>query len=68
METVVKGCFFMDTCILHRGAPGLNEVVELGPNCSNIVGPQKSTSAKIRIGISHINPLIIKPNKVGISP
>ena len=31
------------------------------------VGPQKSTQAKIRIGISHINPLIMKPNKVGIS-
>ena len=29
---------------------------------------QKSTQAKIRIGISHINPLIMKPNKVGISP
>ena len=27
----------------------------------------KSTEAKIRIGISHINPPIKKPNKVGIS-
>ena len=31
------------------------------------IGPQKSTQAKIRIGISHINPLIKKPNKAGIS-
>ena len=30
-------------------------------------GSKKSQKAKIRIGISHINPLIMKPNKVGIS-
>ena len=34
---------------------------------SGFLGPQKGTEAKIRIGISHINPLIMKPNKVGIS-
>ena len=35
---------------------------------ASTVGPQKSTQAKIRIGISHISPLIMKPNRVGISP
>ena len=31
------------------------------------VGRQECTQAKIRLGISHIDPLIMKPNKVGIS-
>ena len=30
-------------------------------------GPEKAHKQKIRIGISHINPLIMKPNKVGMS-
>ena len=30
-------------------------------------GPQNSTYAKIKIGIPHINPLIMKPKKVRIS-
>ena len=32
-----------------------------------VEGPLKNTSAKVRIGISHVTPLIVKPNKVGIS-
>ena len=31
------------------------------------LGAQRSMQAKIRIGISLVNPLIMKPNKVGIS-
>ena len=31
----------------------------------NMCRPQKSTLGKIRIGISHINPLIMKPNMMG---
>ena len=32
------------------------------------LGHQKSTEAKLMIGIFHVNPLKRKPNKVGISP
>ena len=31
------------------------------------LGLTASWKAKLRIGISHINPLIMKPNKIGIS-
>ena len=32
-------------------------------SCPSRIGPPKSTEAKIRIGISHITPLIMKPGR-----
>ena len=50
----------------------MNSIKVSGPLAFRVLGfvvyraPKKHIS-KIRIGISHINPLIMKPNKVGIS-
>ena len=56
---------------LHSSVPGTRR----GPTSTGTQSfasntwhrPQRRTQAKIRIGISHINPLIVKPNKVGVS-
>ena len=45
----------------------LSETTLVGSGLAVINRAPKHTYAKIRIVTSHINPLIMKPNKVGIS-